>query len=37
MTDNVKAVALKKGLYVIIQTGDTVKIDFPDGFVPKAW
>ena len=37
MTDSAKAAALKAGLYVITQTGDTVKIDVPDGFVPKAW
>jgi hypothetical protein len=37
MADNVKAVILKAGLYAITQTGDTVKIDIPEGFVPKAW
>ena len=37
MTDSAKAAALKAGLYVITQTGDTVKIDVPEGFVPKAW
>jgi hypothetical protein len=37
MTDNVKNFALKAGLYVITQTGDTVKIDVPEGFTPKAW
>jgi hypothetical protein len=30
-------IALKAGIYVITQTGDTVKIDVPDGFIPKAW
>jgi hypothetical protein len=29
--------ALKAGLYVIVQTGDTVMIDIPKGFVPKDW
>jgi hypothetical protein len=33
----VKAAALDEGMYVITQTGDTVKIDIPEGFVPKAW
>jgi hypothetical protein len=28
---------LKKGFYVIEQTGDTVKIDVPDGFKPREW
>jgi hypothetical protein len=37
MPDAVKTAALKAGMYVITQTGDTVKIDVPDGFVPKAW
>jgi hypothetical protein len=37
MPDNVKAAALRAGLYVITQTGDTVKIDVPEGFIPKAW
>jgi hypothetical protein len=37
MPDAVRAAALKAGLYVIIQTGDTVKIDVPEGFIPKTW
>jgi hypothetical protein len=37
MSSNVRAFALKTGFYVITQTGDTVKIDVPDGFAPKAW
>jgi hypothetical protein len=37
MPANVKAAALKAGFYVITQTGDTVKIDVPEGFTPKAW
>jgi hypothetical protein len=37
MFDDVKTAALKAGFYVITQTGDTVKIDIPEGFVPKAW
>jgi hypothetical protein len=34
---NVRDAALKAGLYVITQTGDTVKIDIPEGFTPKTW
>jgi hypothetical protein len=37
MPSNVKMFALKTGFYVITQSGDTVKIDVPDGFTPKAW
>jgi hypothetical protein len=37
MDESVKNAILKAGLYVITQTGDTVKIDIPEGFVPKAW
>ena len=29
--------ATKGCLYVIEQSGDTMKIDVPDGFVPKNW
>jgi hypothetical protein len=29
--------ALNAGLYVIVQTGDTVKIDVPEGFIPRRW
>jgi hypothetical protein len=37
MTDTVHAAALKEGLYVIAQSGDTVKIDVPGDFIPRAW
>jgi hypothetical protein len=37
MADSVKNFALKAGLYAITQSGDTMKIDVPEGFVPKAW
>jgi hypothetical protein len=37
MPDNVKKAAIKEGLYVLTQTGDTVKIDVPKGFTPRAW
>jgi hypothetical protein len=34
---NVRTYALKKGFYVIEQTGDTVKIEAPEGFTPRIW
>jgi hypothetical protein len=37
MTDAVRTATLKVGLYVITQTGDTVKIDVPEGFTPQIW
>jgi hypothetical protein len=37
VASKVRGYALKAGLYVIVQTGDTVKIDVPDGFVPRRW
>jgi hypothetical protein len=37
MLDEVKTAILKAGLYAITQTGDTMKIDVPKGFIPKAW
>jgi hypothetical protein len=37
MPDSIKKAALKEGLYVLTQTGDTVKIDVPEGFTPKAF
>jgi hypothetical protein len=33
----VKPFALKNGVYVLEQTGDTVCIDVPEGFRPKEW
>jgi hypothetical protein len=33
----VKRYALKSGFYVIEQSGDTVKIDIPEGFKPREW
>ena len=32
-----KAAALEAGLYVVEQSEDTMKIDVPDGFVPREW
>ena len=34
---NVKKEAIKAGLYVIEQSGDTMKITVPDGFIPREW
>jgi hypothetical protein len=35
--ETVREAALKAGLYVLVQSGDTMKIDIPDGFVPREW
>ena len=32
-----KKAVIEAGLYVIEQSGDTMKIEMPDGFVPKRW
>jgi hypothetical protein len=37
MNEQVKRRAIKSGFYVIEQSGDTVKIDAPEGFKPKEW
>jgi flagellar biosynthesis GTPase FlhF len=37
MSDSVKTAILKAGMYVITQTGDTMQIETPEGFIPKAW
>jgi chromosome segregation ATPase len=37
MPDAVKTAIFKEGFYAIVQTGDTVKIDFPKDFTPKTW
>jgi hypothetical protein len=37
MSDGAKRFALKKGFYVIEQSGEAVKIDAPDGFKPREW
>jgi hypothetical protein len=35
--EGVKSFAIKNGFYVIEQAGDTVKINTPEGFIPKEW
>jgi hypothetical protein len=37
MTDDAKTAVLKEGLYAITQSGDTVKIDIPEGVIPQTW
>jgi hypothetical protein len=37
MNGQVRRYAIKSGFYVIEQSGDTVKIDAPEGFKPKEW
>ncbi|MDR1949401.1 MAG: hypothetical protein LBQ38_08415 [Spirochaetaceae bacterium] len=37
ISGNVKGYALKKGFYVIQQSGDTVSIENPGGFKPREW
>ena len=37
MSKEVLDYAHKAGFYVIEQTGDTVKISIPEGFVPREW
>jgi hypothetical protein len=37
VAENVKKYALKKGFYVIQQSGDTVVIENPGGFKPREW
>ena len=34
---SVRSYALEKGFYVIEQSGDTVKIEVPEGFSPRIW
>ncbi|MDR0586813.1 MAG: hypothetical protein LBG26_06200 [Treponema sp.] len=34
---SVKKYALRRGVYVIEQSGDTVKIEAPEGFKPRMW
>jgi hypothetical protein len=35
--DEVKEAAIEAGLYVIEQSGDTMKINIPEGFKPREW
>jgi len=33
----IKEHALENGFYVLEQSGDTMKMDIPEGFKPKEW
>jgi hypothetical protein len=35
--DNVRDYAVKKGFFVLAQSGDTMFIDVPKGFMPREW
>jgi len=35
--DDVKKAVCEAGMYVIEQSGDTMKIEIPDGFIPREW
>jgi ribonuclease PH len=35
--ERVKEAAIEAGLYVIVQTGDTMQIEIPYGFAPREW
>ena len=37
LTDESRGYAHKAGLYVLQQSGDTMKLDIPKGFVPREW
>ena len=37
LTDQTREYARKAGFYVIEQSGDTMKLDIPEGFVPREW
>ena len=37
ISEELKKAIIEAGLYVIEQSGDTMKIDVPDGFVPRSW
>jgi hypothetical protein len=37
MVENMRDVILQNGFYLIEQTGDTVKITIPEGFIPREW
>ena len=37
VTDEARKYALNAGFYLIEQSGDTMKLDLPEGFVPREW
>jgi predicted nuclease with TOPRIM domain len=34
---DIKKAAVDSGLFVLVQSGDTIKLEIPDGFVPREW
>jgi hypothetical protein len=36
-SEEVKSFAIKSGFFVLEQSGDTVKINVPEGFKPREW
>jgi hypothetical protein len=36
-SEDVKEYARQNGLFVAALSGDTMKLDIPEGFVPKTW
>ncbi|MCL2481272.1 MAG: DUF3782 domain-containing protein [Spirochaetaceae bacterium] len=37
ITKETRAYAVKAGFYVLEQSGDTMKLDIPEGFIPREW
>ena len=37
VTDATRSSAAKAGLYLLEQSGDTMKLDIPEGFLPREW
>ena len=37
LTNEARSYAHKAGLYVLEQSGDTMKLDIPEGFAPREW
>jgi hypothetical protein len=36
-SEDVKGFAVKSGFFVLEQSGDTVRINVPEGFEPREW
>jgi hypothetical protein len=36
-SEEVKSFAIKNGFFVLEQSGDTVRINIPEGFKPREW
>ena len=35
--ENEKRAAIEAGFYILVQSGDTMKMEIPDSFVPREW